>query len=132
MLGLDNIGKTRCVLIYPINKMYAIRYQMIKLKYTVRNSKKTKLNKQKTMCTRIIFATVLSPTIKIFHRLLGPNLYIFAVKVSPWFHRHFTVILWHITDISPRKNTDQGDFLLKCAVRAVCKKKVEIFTERKF
>jgi hypothetical protein len=24
MLGLDNIGKTRCVLIYPINKMYAI------------------------------------------------------------------------------------------------------------
>ena len=41
MLGLDNIGKTRCMLIYPINKM-------IKLKYTVRNSKKTKLNKQKT------------------------------------------------------------------------------------
>ena len=53
MLGLDNIRKTRCVLIYPINKMYAIpekktRYQMIKLKYTVRNSKQTKLNKQKT------------------------------------------------------------------------------------
>ena len=50
--GLNNIRKTRCVLIYPINKMYAIpeknRYQMIKLKYTVRNSKKTKLNKQKT------------------------------------------------------------------------------------
>ena len=23
MLGLDNIRKTRCVLIYPINKMYA-------------------------------------------------------------------------------------------------------------
>ena len=47
MLGLDNIRKTRCVLIYPINKMYATpekktRYQMIKLKYTVRNSKKTK------------------------------------------------------------------------------------------
>jgi hypothetical protein len=51
---------------------------------------------------------VVSPTIKIFHRHLGPNLLIFAVKVSPWFHRHFTVILWHITDISPRKNTDQG------------------------
>ena len=52
MLGLVNIRKTRCVLIYPINKMYAIPeknwYQMIKLKYTVRNSKKTKLNKQKT------------------------------------------------------------------------------------
>ena len=48
MLGLDNIRKIRCVLIYPINKMYAIRYQMIKLKYTVRNSKQTKLNKQKT------------------------------------------------------------------------------------
>ena len=53
MLGLDNIRKTRCVLIYPINKMYAIpdkkkRYQMIKLKYTIRNSKKTKLNKQRT------------------------------------------------------------------------------------
>jgi hypothetical protein len=24
MLGLDNIPKTRCILIYPINKMYAI------------------------------------------------------------------------------------------------------------
>jgi hypothetical protein len=24
MLALDNIRKTRCVLIYPINKMYAI------------------------------------------------------------------------------------------------------------
>jgi hypothetical protein len=40
MLGLDNIRKKRCVLIYPINKMYAIpektQYQMIKLKYTVR------------------------------------------------------------------------------------------------
>ena len=70
--------------------------------------------------TRIIFVAVLSPTIKIFHRHLGPSLYIFAVKFSPWFHWHFTVILWHITDISPRKNTDQGDFLLKCAVRAVC------------
>ena len=35
------------------------------------------------------------------------------MTVSPWFHRHFMVILWHITDISPRKNTDQGDFLLK-------------------
>ena len=69
--------------------------------------------------TRMIFTAVLSPTIKIFHRHLGPNLSIFAVKVSPWFHRHFMVILWHITDISPRKNTDQGDFLLKCAVRAV-------------
>jgi hypothetical protein len=97
MLGLDNIGKTRCVLIYPINKMYAIRYQMIKLKYTVRNSKKTKLNKQKTMCTRMIFATVLSPTIKIFHWHLGPNLYIFTVKVSPWFHPHFMTYHRHFT-----------------------------------
>jgi hypothetical protein len=82
MLGLDNIRKTRCVLIYPINKMYAIpekktRYQMIKLKYTVRNSKQTKLNKQQKntcnytvtcMCTRMNVAAVLSPTIKIFHR----------------------------------------------------------------
>ena len=37
------------------------------------------------MYTRMIFATVLSPAIKIFHRHLGPNLLIFAV------------ILWHIT-----------------------------------
>jgi hypothetical protein len=73
--------------------------------------------------TRMIFAAVLSPAIKIFHRHLGPNLLIFAVKVSPWFHRHFTVILWHITDISPWKNTDQGDFLLKRAVRAVLARK---------
>jgi hypothetical protein len=61
------------------------------------------------------------PAWHTFHRHLGPNLLIFAVKVSPWFHRHFTVLLWHITDISPRKNTDQGDFLLKRAVRAVDK-----------
>jgi hypothetical protein len=65
---------------------------MIKLNYTVRNSKKTKLNKQKTKehmkCSYMYvytydFRHVLSPTIKIFHRHLGPNLYIFAVKVSP-------------------------------------------------
>ena len=55
--------------------------------------------------TRMIFVAVLSPTIKIFPRHLGPNLYIFAVKFSPWFY-----------DISPWKNTDQGDFLLKRAV----------------
>ena len=54
MLGLHNICKTRCVLIYRINKMYAIPekkqwYQMIKLKYTVRNSKKNNTKqKQKT------------------------------------------------------------------------------------
>ena len=84
---------------------------MIKLKYTVRNSKKTKLNKQKTkehmkcsymyVYTCMIFAAVLSPTIKIFHRHLGPNLYYFRGEsftvISPTFygdfmtyHRHFT------------------------------------------
>jgi hypothetical protein len=62
--------------------------------------------------TRMIFVAVLSPTIKIFHRHLGPNLYIFAVKVSPRFHRHFT-------EISLPKNTDQGDFVLKTSVRTV-------------
>ena len=67
--------------------------------------------------TRLIFAVVLLPTIKIFNRNLGPNLYIFVVKVPPWFHRHFTEILWHITAISPWKNTDRGDFVLKTAVR---------------
>ena len=41
------------------------------------------------------------------------------MKVSPWFHRQFTEILWHITAISPRKNTDLGDFLLKASVRTV-------------
>ena len=47
--------------------------------------------------TRMIFAAVLSPAIKIFHRHLGPNLLIFAVRVSSTFygdfmtyHRHFT------------------------------------------
>ena len=35
------------------------------------------------------------------------------------FHRHFTEILWHITAISPRKNTDQGDFVLKTSVPTV-------------
>ena len=40
--------------------------------------------------TRMNFAAVLSPAIKIFHRHLGPNLLIFAVKVSPTFHREKT------------------------------------------
>jgi hypothetical protein len=57
--------------------------------------------------TRMIFAAVLSPTIKIFHRHLGPNLYIFT-DISRRFY-----------DISPRKNTDQGDFVLKTSVRTV-------------
>ena len=41
--------------------------------------------------TRMIFAAVymLSPTIKIFHRHLGPNMYIFAVKVSPTLYGDF-------------------------------------------
>jgi hypothetical protein len=78
----------------------------------------------------MIFAAVLSPAIKIFHRHLGPNLLIFAVKVSPWFHRHFTVILWHITDISPWKNTDQGDFLLKRAVRAIDYNKMSKYIQK--
>ena len=39
--------------------------------------------------TRMIFTAVLSPAIKIFHRHLGPNLLIFAVKVSPTFYRDF-------------------------------------------
>ena len=57
---------------------------MYTLHSTVRNVKKTKLDKQKTkehmkcsymyVYTRMIFAAVLSPTIKIFHRQLGPNL----------------------------------------------------------
>ena len=53
--GLDNIRKTRCVLslINPINKMYAMPASLkkktgIKLKYKVRNSKKTKLSNKKT------------------------------------------------------------------------------------
>ena len=77
------------------------------------------------------FAAVLSPTIKIFHQHLGPNLYIFAVKVSLWFHWHFTEILWHITAISPPKNTDQGDFMLKTSVRstAYCTWRNKFFEE---
>ena len=90
------------------------------IQYEIVKKQKNTYMKCRYMYTRIILVAVWSPTIKIFHRHLGPNLYIFAVKFSPWFHRHFTVILWHITDISPRKNTDQGDFLLKRAVRAVC------------
>ena len=56
----------------------------IKLKYKVRNSKNNKTKQQKTkehmkcsymyMYTRMIFAAVLSPTVKIFHRHLGSNL----------------------------------------------------------
>jgi hypothetical protein len=29
-------------------------------------------------------------------------------------------MLWHITSISPRKNTDKADFVLNVAVRTVC------------
>jgi hypothetical protein len=105
MLGLDNIHKTKCVLIYPINKMYGIPEKKPGIKWSNWNIQYEIVKKQKNtcnytvtcMCTLMIFATVLSPTIKIFHRLLGPNLYIFAVKVSPTFygdfmtyHRHFT------------------------------------------
>jgi hypothetical protein len=49
------------------------------------------------MYTRIILVAVLSPTIKIFHRHLGPNLYISAVKFSQWFHRHFMTYHRHFT-----------------------------------
>ena len=42
--------------------------------------------------TRMIFAAVLSPAIKIFHRHLGPNLLIFAVKVSPTFYGDFMTV----------------------------------------
>ena len=52
--GLNNIRKTRCVLslINTINKMYAMLASLkkkngIKLKYKVRNSKKTKLSNKK-------------------------------------------------------------------------------------
>jgi hypothetical protein len=34
MLGLDNIRKTRCVLIYPINKMYAIPEKKPSIKWS--------------------------------------------------------------------------------------------------
>ena len=49
------------------------------------------------MYTHMIFATVLSLTIKIFHRYLGPNLYIFAVKVSPTFYGDFMTYHCHFT-----------------------------------
>jgi hypothetical protein len=72
------------------------------------------------MCIRMIFAAVLSPTIKIFHRHLGPNLYIFAVKVPQTFYGDF--MTFH-----REKNTDQGDFVLKIAVRTVRSVLVEDF-----
>jgi hypothetical protein len=68
---------------------------------------------------RMIFAAVLSPAIKIFHRHLGPNLLIFRGE-------SFTDILRWFYDISLRKNTDQGDFLLKRAVRAVARSFIKI------
>jgi hypothetical protein len=49
----------------------------IKLKYKVRSNKKTKEHMKCSymyVYTRMIFAAVLSPTIKIFHRHLDPNL----------------------------------------------------------
>ena len=91
-------------------------FNSLKLKYTVRYRKKNKKTKEHMQCrymyvyTRIIFVAVLSPTIKIFHRHLGPNFY---------FHRDITDILRWFYDISPQKNTDQVDFLLKHTVRAV-------------
>jgi len=82
-------------------------FNSLKLKYTVRNSKKTKLNKQKNTwsavtctCIHVWFSPRCCHRQLKYFRHLGPNLYIFAVKVSPWFHRHFTEILWH-TFVSP-------------------------------
>ena len=48
------------------------------------------------MCTRMIFAAVLGPTIKIFHRHLGPNLYIFTM-ISPTFYGDFMTYHCHFT-----------------------------------
>ena len=52
-------------------------------------------NKRQKILLRwdLIFAAI----IKIFHRHLGPNLYIFVVKVSPWFHRDFMTYHRHFT-----------------------------------
>ena len=73
-------------------------FNSLKLKYTVRYRKKNKKTKEHMQCrymyvyTRIIFVAVLSPTIKIFHSHLGPNLYfrseIFTV-ISPTFYDDF-------------------------------------------
>jgi hypothetical protein len=50
--------------------------------HTLRLSYQNANKRQKILLRRdLIFAVVLSPTIKIFHRHLGPNLYIFTVKV---------------------------------------------------
>jgi hypothetical protein len=89
--GLDNIRKTRCVLslINPINKMYAMLASLKKkpvsnwnIKYEIVKKNKIKHQKKKEhmkcsymyVYTCMIFAAVLSQTIKIFHRHLGPNL----------------------------------------------------------
>ena len=62
--------------------------------HTLRLSYQNANKRQKILLRRdLIFAAVLSPTIQIFHRHLGPNLYIFAMKVSPYIHRHLMVIL---------------------------------------
>jgi hypothetical protein len=75
MLGLDKDLYSRTTIYIPV----------------LDNIRKTKQQKTKEhmkysymyVYTRMIFAAVLSPAIKIFHRHLGPNLLIFAVKVSP-------------------------------------------------
>jgi hypothetical protein len=56
--------------------------------------------------TRMIFVAVLSPTIKIFHRHLGPNLYIFAegklyimtkgLLVGPWSKKMIGQVIRHV------------------------------------
>jgi hypothetical protein len=109
------VNQIRCACVVNCNLSIVIWRRMfnsLKLKYTVRNNKKTKEHmKCRYMYTRIILVAVLSPTIKIFYRHLGPNLYIFVVK--------FSHILRWFYDISQRINTDQGNFLLKRDVRAV-------------
>jgi hypothetical protein len=44
MLGLDNIRKTRCMLIYPINKMYGIPEKNPGIKWNIQYEIVKKIN----------------------------------------------------------------------------------------
>ena len=57
MLGLDNIHKTKCVLIYPINKMYGIPEKKPGIKWSNWNIQYEIVKKQKNTCNYTVTCT---------------------------------------------------------------------------
>jgi hypothetical protein len=103
------VNQIRCACALNCNLSIVIWRRMfnsLKLKYTVRNNKKTKEHmKCRYMYTRIILVAVLSPTIKIFYWHLGPNLYIFTITNIKIYNIQFCdMIICASTNVNCKNN----------------------------